>query len=283
VRRRLALTASAAVLVIAGCGHSPSQRPAVARYIKQVDRIEAQLASPLAAITKLGGQLTRRQGVGGGSLSAFVEQGTMSSALDRIGRLRAKLTSLKTPAPAVRLRQLLVQLIDRQVRMAGELQKLVVFLPRFSAVLAPLGADITRLEAVLSQQTAYGAAAVSAVYARKAAALRSFQASLERMLAKLRRLRPPAVSKPDYDAQIRALSGMSANAGKLAGALAGGTPGSVAPILTAFDHAAASAQSASVKKAHAAAVTSYNRQVAQLSQLSQEAQRERLRLANTLR
>lgn len=282
MRRWLALTASATVLVIAGCGQSPSQRPALARYIRQVNRIEAKLATPLESITKLGGQFARAQGIGGSSLSGFVEQGTMSSALGRIGRLRAQLTSLNTPAPALRLRKLLVELIDRQVRMADELQKLVVFLPRFSAVLAPLSADISRLEAVLSQQTAYGAAAVSAVYTRKATALRSFQASLERMLGKLRGLHPPAVSKPDYDAQVRALSGMSANAGKLAGALAGGAPGSVAPILTAFDHAAASAQSAAVEKAHAAAVRSYNRQIAQLNQLSQEAQRERLRLADTL-
>jgi hypothetical protein len=183
----------------------------------------------------------------------------------------------------VHLRTLLLQLIDRQVGVAREVQKLIVFLPRFDRVLAPLGADISRLEAVLSQQTAYGAAAVSAVYARKTAALRSFQSSLERILAKLRRLDPPPVSKPDYDAQVRALSGMSSNAGKLAGALTDGARGNVAPILTAFDHAAASAQSAPVKKAHAAAVRSYNRQIAQLDQLAQEAQRERLRLASTLR
>jgi hypothetical protein len=255
----------------------------VARYVRQVNRIEGQLARPLANITTIGAQFARAQGVAGGSVSGFVEQGTMLGALRQVARLRVRLASLATPPPAIRLRAALLQLIDAQVQMARRLQKLVVFLPRFNAALRPLGADIKRLEVVLTRQSAYGAAAVAAVYAQKAAALRSFRASLESILAKLHRLDPPAVSKPDYDAQLSAVSGMAMNAGKLADALERNPQGNVQPLLAAFDRAAAGAQSPPAVRAHSRAVRAYNRQVARVNQLSQDAELERTRLASTLR
>jgi hypothetical protein len=284
VRRALALIAGTALLLTTGCGHSSSsERPAVARYVTRVNRIEAKLAAPLASITSIGAQFARAQGVGGGSLSGFVEQSTMSTALRRIAALRRQLAAVRAPSPAAKLRDLLLEVIDAELRAARQLQKLVVFLPRFNAALAPLGADIARLETVLSRQSAYGAAAVAAVYAEKAAALRRFQSSLEAVLAKLRRLDPPAVSKPDYAAQVHALTGMSSNAGKLASALARDPQGSdVPPLLVAFDRAAASAQSASAQKAHRSAVRSYNAQLARINRLSQDAEAERTRLAATL-
>jgi hypothetical protein len=282
VRRTLALSAVAALLLASGCGHSSSQRSAVARYVAQVNRIEAPLAAPLTSITKLGSQFSHAQGLGGGSLSRFVEQGTMSNALRQIERARVRLASLSAPAPAVRLRALLLRVIDAQVRAAHQLQRLVLFLPRFNGALKPLGADIKALEVVLSRQSAYGAAAVAAVYAQKAAALRRFQASLNGILGKLRRLDPPAVSRPDYEAQVKALSGMSSSAGELAGALEQGPQGNLQPLLAAFDRAASSAQGPSVHKAQVAAVRAYDAQLARINSLAQDAEGERERLANTL-
>jgi hypothetical protein len=240
------------------------------------------MTAPLANITGIGNRFARAQGLTGGSLSAFVERSTMLTALAQIARQRTRLASLPAPPAAVRLRTLLLEVVDGQVRIAHELQKLVVFLPRFGSTLQPLGPAITRLQSVLSEQSAYGAAAVAAVYEQKAAALRSFQASLEGILAKLRRLQPPAVSEPDYAAQLKALEGMSSNAGKLAAAIAQGPSGNVQPLLTAFDRAAASAQSASVLRARDAAVRSYDRQLSRINELAQAAERERLRLADTL-
>jgi hypothetical protein len=282
VRARVAIIVGAALLLAVGCGQSSSQRPAVARYVRQVNRLEAQLARPLASITKIGTQFAHAQGLAGGSLSGFVERSAMDDALRQIAARRARLASLPVPPPAVHLRLLLLQQIDAQVRMAQQLQKLVVFLPHFSGALRPLGGAMTRLEAVLSQQSAYGAAAVAAVYAEKAAALRSFRSSLEAILAKLRPLKPPAVSRPDYDAQVRSLSGMSADAAKLADALSGGPHGNLQPLLTTFGRDAASAQGASVRKAHLAAVRAYDRQLARINRLSQDAEAERLRLADSL-
>lgn len=254
----------------------------MARYVTQVNHIESQLARPLASITNIGVQFAQAQGVAGGSLSGFVEHGQMLGALQQVGRLRGRLASLSTPPPATRLRRALLQLIDAQVQMARQLQTLVVFLPRFNAALRPLGDDIKRLEVVITRQSAYGTAAVAAVYAQKAAALRGFESSLEAILAKLHRLHPPVVSKPDYDAQVGAVSGMALNAGRLADALERDPQGNLQPLLTAFDQAAAGAQSPAALRAHARAVRAYNRQVARINQLSQDAELERTRLATTL-
>jgi hypothetical protein len=207
----------------------------------------------------------------------------MAGALRRIAALRGELASVSAPPPAVKLRGLLLRLIDAQARMARQLQELVVFLPRFNAALKPLGGDIKRLEVVLSKQSAYGAAAVAAVYAQKAAALRRFQSSLTGILERLHRLDPPPLSRPDYRAQVNALSGMSSNAGRLAGALEQGPQGNLQPLLTAFDQAAASAQGPSVQKARNAALRAYEAQLAGINQLSRDAEGERTRLANTLR
>lgn len=273
----------AGLLLLAGCGQSASGRPALARYIQQVNAIETKLAAPLTTVTQLGAQFTRRHGVGAGSLSSFVERSTMSAALARMAALRRQLAALRPPAPATHLRALLLSVVDGQIGLTRQLGKLIEFLPKFNRALAPLGPAMRRLEGTLSQQSAYGSAAVAAVYAAKAAALRNFQASLESILGRLRRLQPPAVSKPDYDAQVSSLKGMSVNAGRLAGTIAQGAQGNVQPLLIAFDRAAASAQGQAVQKAHAAAVTAYNRQITHISTLADQANRERLRLANAVR
>jgi hypothetical protein len=282
VLRTLALISGAVLLLATGCGQQSSQRPAVARYVKQVNAIEAQLASPLAGITQLGSRFAHQQGAGGSSLTGFLQQGTISGALYRIASLRGALAGIKPPPPAARLRSLLLQVIDGQIAMTRQLATLVVFLPRFNSALAPLTPALRRLEAVLSEQSAYGASAVASLYGAKAAALRSFRGAVNGILARLGRLRPPAVSKPDYQAQVRSLQGMGDSAGKLATALEQGPQGNLQPLLTAFGRAAASAQSPAAQRAHAAAVKAYDRQVARISSLAQDANRERLRLANSL-
>jgi hypothetical protein len=282
VRLRLALIASATLLLAAGCGQQSRQRPAVARYVKQVNAVEARLTSPLASITQIGASFARRQGAGGSSVSGFLQQATIAGALQRIASLRGQLASVKTPPPAAHLRSLLLQVIDAQIAMTRQLAKMVVFLPRFSSALAPLTPALRRLEAVLSQQSAYGASAVAAVYAAKAAALRAFRKSVEGILARLRELRPPAVAKPDLEAEAHSLRGMGDSAGKLATALEQGPQGNTRPLLTAFGRAAASAQSPAARRAHATAIKAYDRQIARISSLSQDANLERLRLANSL-
>jgi hypothetical protein len=270
--------------LLAGCGQHQSQRAAVALYLKQVNRIEKQLVTPLSKVTTTGTQFSQEQRSGGSltSLLPISQQEALLGAWSQIEALRARLAALKTPPPAGHLRSLLLQVIDGQAGLTHELAQLVVFLPRYDEDLRPLGPATRRLEVALSQQTAFGSAAVTAVYAGKAAALRQFQSSLNRVLAKLRELVPPAVSKPDYTGQVAALRGMSTTAGQLAAALQGGPTSGVQQLLAKFDRAATSNQTISAQKARIAAVRAYDGESTRLAKLSQAAELERLRLANNL-
>jgi hypothetical protein len=294
-RPRTAVAVTLLALLAGGCGQQQSsQRPAVAGYVKRVNTIEAALTAPLASVTSAGNAFSQEQrfaadvssqgqrSAGILSLGPSPEQ-TLQKALIEILAVRTRLTATETPPVAERLRALLLELIDGQAAMTRQIAELVAFLPRYTAALRPLGPATKRLETVLSQRTAYGSAAVSAVFASKAAALRQFQAATNAMLAQLRRLRPPAVSQPGYRAQVSALQGMGTSAGRLAAALASGTTSNVGPVLAGFDRAAASTNSVAVQKAEIAAARAYDSRVEALDVLSQKVALERLRLSNDLR
>jgi len=279
----------AAVLVAmlaAGCGgQSSSQRPAVAGYVKQVNTIESALVKPLGAVTGAASQFSSEQRPSENAIvrtfSLSPEQ-TLEQAWTRILALRARLAAIRTPPAAEQLRTLLLELIGGQAAMTHEVSELVAFLPQYNAALASLGPAIRRLELALSRQSAYGAAAVQAVYLLKAAALRRFQGETGAVLHELRRLRPPAVSQPGYAAQLASLRGMNASAGRLAAVLASGTLSNVQTLLVQFDRAAARSSTVAVQRAEIVAVRAYDSRSAALDNLSQKVALERLRLSNTL-
>jgi hypothetical protein len=278
-------------LLVGGCGQQQSsQRPAVAGYVKHVNTIEAALATPLASVASAGNAFSQEQRSSASreqrsdgilTLGPTPEQ-RLKKAWIEIQGLRTRLAAIRTPPPAEHLRVLLLELIDGQAAMTRQVEELVAFLPRYNTTLNSLGPATKRLEAVLSERTAYGTAAVSAVFASKAAALRQFQATTGTLVVQLRRLRPPPVSEPGYKAQVAALQAMGASAGRLAAMLASGSPSNVGPVLTQFDRAAASTDSVAVQKAEIAAARAYNSRVSALDTLSQKVALERLRLSNML-
>jgi hypothetical protein len=166
--------------------------------------------------------------------------------------------------------------------MTHEVGELVAFLPQYNAALASLGPAIRRLERALSRRSAYGAAAVQAVYHDKAAALLRFQGETGTVLHELRRLAPPAVSQPGYAAQLASVKGMGLSAGQLAAVLDSGAPSNVQPLLVQFDRAAARSSTVAVQKAEIAAIRAYDSRSTALDDLSQKVTLERLRLSNTL-
>jgi len=282
----LALAVVLVATLAAGCGsQDSSQRPAVAGYVKQVNTIESALVKPLGAVTGAASQFSSEQSPSKSTIvrvfSSSPER-TLEQAWTRILALRARLAAITTPPAAEHLRTLLLELIDGQAAMTHEVAELVAFLPRYNAALASLGPAIRRLELALSRQSAYGAAAVQAVYLDKAAALRRFQGETGVVLHELRRLRPPAVSRPGYAAQLASLTGMSASAGRLAAVLASGTLSNVQTLLVQFDRAAAHSSTVGVQRAQIAAVRAYDSRSAALDDLSQKVALERLRLSNTL-
>jgi hypothetical protein len=283
---RRALVAFVLVAAIAGCGgqQSHSQRTAVAAYVKTVNRIEVDLARPLRTVTVTSGKFAQEER-SGGSLTNLVyaaNELALLKAAREIEAQRIRLTSLHTPVTARRLRSLLLRIMDGEVGLTHEIARLVVFLPHFNAALVPLAPATRRLDAALTQRSATGQTSVTVAYATKAAALRAFQSELDRILTQLRKLDPPAVSRPQYDGQVHALRGMSLAAGRLATALQSGTQGDVQQSLRDFDRAATSNQTAAADKAQIAAVRAYDEQSVHLAKLTAAAEEERLRLAETL-
>jgi hypothetical protein len=273
-----------ALLVLAGCGgHSSSQRVEVARYVVSVNRVELSLRAPLMTVNRIAASVSGRHQKTLSQASGAVLERRLATAVTSIRVQERRLRAIPAPRPATHLRALLVRYTTGSAALTAQLGLLVGFLPRFSAVLAPLGPALGRLEAALSVHSAAGTAAVSAVYAAKARALRAFRATSKRIIAQLRRLTPPPVSRPAYRAQLTSLRGMGTSAGHLADALAGGAPGNVTPFLVAFDRAALATRSRSAQKAEIAAVRAYDAQSTGLATLQGEIERERLRLAGSLR
>jgi hypothetical protein len=282
--RTAILAAVAAVALLAGCGQRSTQRQAVATYLKKVDQIERQLVRPLSTVTSTGRQFAQEQRAGGtltGLLTSSHEQ-QLLHADAQITAARAHLAAVHAPVPASKLRVLLLQIVDGQMKLTRELAQLVSFLPRYTAALRPLGPATLKLEAALTRQTAVGPAGVAAVYAAKAAALRRFKAAVDGILNQLRQLQPPLLQRPGYRTQLASLHGMSTSAARLANSLHAGPQGNVQQLLSEFDRAATLNQTVGAQKAQIAAIRAYDGEIVRLNHLTRAAEQERLRLANNL-
>ena len=193
-----------------------------------MDRIELALRAPLATVTKAGSQLAGapRKATLLGNLAQASSRQQLTQALHRIRGLQAQLRALPYPAPARHLRTLLLQLTAGEADLTHQLRLISTFLPRFGAVLRPLGPAALSLERVLSQRSAYGTAAVARALRRpRPGRCAASRAPPSAIVAALSRLRPPRVSTPEYHAELSSLRGMGSAAGRLATALAGGKPG----------------------------------------------------------
>jgi hypothetical protein len=294
-------------LLMAGCGGRESKRAQVAQYLGYLNQLETALSKPLVDISNAGQQFAGQQKVGvghpenPGGIAGFAPSSpfpglrppaagapltpaeTIDRAVAQIRALRDQAAAIKAPPAAAHLRALVLELIDGQVRLASEVATLSTFLPRFAQDLQPLGPAMARLTSVLSQQSAYGSAAVAAVYSAKAAALRQFNAVLDGIASSLRGLSPPAVSKPLWSNELTALTGMSVAAGRLAGALQSGPGSNVTQYLQEFNRAAASNHTVTAQEAQIAAVKAYDSDLGGLADLARAITRERLRLSSTLK
>ncbi|MGH2876919.1 MAG: hypothetical protein ACRDNJ_04575 [Solirubrobacteraceae bacterium] len=292
---RGALAAVAMAAVLAACGaHSNPRRVAVAHYIGQVGQVERALTRPVQEVSRVSaaaasaGRRSRhgRKGAAAGRgttpAQLAAQSSSLAAALAQIQAQERRLRSLAAPAPAARLRSLLLKLTSDEAALTRQLGLLLNFLPRFSAVMAPVGPELKRLERSLAQNQAQGAAAVAASYRAKAAALRSFQAEAGQLVFGLRGLTPPAASRPQYAAQIASLRRMGRIAGRLAAALERSNPGDLRPLLVDFDRAALATRSLHVQRAERAAVRSYDAAVQRLSVLREQVAQERAKLGRQL-
>jgi hypothetical protein len=284
-RRLTALALVAGLLSASGCGHSGSgEQAALARYVARADAVELALRTPLSAVTRAGNLFAREQAAGAGRPlpgASAAHARALGQAAARVAALRVRLAAITAPAVAARLRALLLELIDGQLRLTGEVQRMVLYMPAFAAAATPLLPALRRLEPALDRRSAAGASAVAAAYREKAAALRRFAATLKPLLEAMSGLHPPVLLQAGYRAQLASIRGMRLNADLLAGALEGRRAAETQRILRAFDRAAAVPHSETVQKAEIAAVRAYDHQVRELERLAGAAQAERNRLAGS--
>lgn len=268
--------------VLAGCGGQQSApRSRVAAYITAVDHVEARFSAPVATVTRVSAAVSGRHAV----LTEAEAKANARRLADAVGAMRGqqvRLRALVAPAPAARLRSLLLRYTAQEVALTQQLARLIAYLPRYASALAPLGPALRTLQAQLQVRSAAGTAAVAAVYAAKAHALRRFAVQAGAILAALHRVTPPQVTLPSYRAQLASLRGMAASAKRLAGALGGGAPGNVTPLLVGFDRAVLATRTVAVQKAEIAAIRAYDARSARLNRLAEAVSRERLRLAKVL-
>jgi hypothetical protein len=283
---RLGLTVVLALLALgaAGCGQAaPSERAQVARYLVQVNPVEKALSQPLSVVSKNGAAFARNQGkvVGPfGRFEAGSDETDLVGALADIRRIRGELAAIPAPPVAAHLRALLLELVDRQAILTWQTAELVSFLPAFQTAMKPLGPALVQLErALASRSPASSAAAVQAIYARKAYGMQLFQYRIRLILAALARISPPAVSQPSYAFQVRSLRQMAARAGRLASALLSGKVSGVPGLLAALERAIYLPHSLAAQRAQIAAVRAYDAKISELAQLAQQAEEARYRLS----
>jgi hypothetical protein len=238
----------------------------------RVNTIETQLAAPLKTVTVAGARLAA-------STNAInrVQVRRLQRAVGRIAALRRKLSRLPAPAAARQLRILVLLLAGGEVDMTNELSGLFQFLPRYSEALRKMEPSTTQLQTALAGR----AGSSSNARAAKARALDRYGTELAALARTLRSLMPPPVAKPQYETELRSLSGMQASAGALAQALTSGAR-DVSSKLVAFDRAAVQTESLPAQRVEIAAVRSYDTRVAKLETLAQQIAEVRLKLAETL-
>jgi hypothetical protein len=287
-----AALAVAAALVVTLAGRSPAspKHKAVATYIKAVDQIQQQMQAQLTKTVK--------------AYRAFSNGGTPSKTLtpqlleaeQTLKRLNRRIVALPAPAPAKRLRTLLIQLTDSEVSTAHEIGQLASYAPQYSALLKQaktVGAVLSRALAAVKPPTAHKirgtkaqvkkaqaafAAAASAAAATQADAIDAYVAKIAKLQARLHKLRPPPVMAPSFRTELQTLEASRRSGLALALELRKQNRSHVAVLGRKFTLAARIAGSVSAQKAQIAAIKAYNVRARSIGTLQGKIQQELAKL-----
>jgi hypothetical protein len=290
---RAMIVAVVAATFVAGCGGG-SERKSVASYIEHVNKIEQEMRSPLNDVVRTYARFSTKQKLQ--TLAPRLERArTVLKTLDR------RLAKLDAPPAARKLHRLLLQLVGAEIGLAGEIQRLAVFLPAFDAVLTNVGPANTRLALALSAsptpkpKTVRGTraqiVAAQADYKRQfaraasaqAAAIEAYRDELAPLIRELRLLDPPAVLEPSLRSEIAMLTKLRSSGEALADALRTGRYSEVPALNRRFVVAARTSRTVSAQQAQIEAIRRYNARIRALNALTAGIQREQVNLERTLR
>jgi hypothetical protein len=296
MRVALAVAVLALVLVAAGCGggdaSKKARRNAVAEYIVRIDTVEQQLREPVLKVQEA------YRNFGKKSSSPKKTVATLAGAEATLHTLQTRVSLIKAPPDARKLRALMIKLTAAEVELAHELTTLAVFLPAFSTALRPLGPANARLKADLtavavpkpksvppSKLKAARAAytrAVEAAAAGQADALDAYLATIVKVQARLRGLNPPPALAPSYRTQVTTLAQVRATGTTLVAALRAKDFKRVAALNRNFQAAATTSTSLTAQRAQIAAIKAYNARVLAIGAFARQVDTERTNVQKRL-
>ena len=285
-RRTVVLGIAAAVAVIAavavtvfGKSSASPKHKAVAAYITGVDQIQQQMQVELINTVSV------YRAFANGALPAKTLVPRLGKAEQTLRRLQGRLVALPAPAPAMRLRRLLIQLMGSEVSTAHEVRQLATFSPKFAVLLKDVrtvGSELAQALAAVKPPKAHQlhgtkkqvheaqaqfAAAASKAAAQQADAVDVYDAKLARIERDLRKLDPAPVVRPDYRTQLQTLAASRTAGAALARELRKTDRSQVAVFSRRFTLAARLAGSTGAQKAQIAAIKAYNKRVREIGTL----------------
>ena len=247
-----------------GRNDDDGRRAAVARYILQVNQVQAGLGSALVRVNRAYSQL-RFEG-----RSASAQLLELERAEGTIALLRQQVDALRPPVEATALHAKLERLMTLQVALAREVTQLGRYVPRLSRAQRPLAEANERLRRELAAQPSP---------AEQARAFDRYANAVGAIAAGVDRLRAPRVLEASQRSEVARLRRLATLSGRLGTALEGRRTAEVERLTKALSAASAVA---GVSRAHRAAVAAYRRRLKAVEEQRQVVKRERDRLNGAL-
>jgi hypothetical protein len=296
-RRTIILGVAAAAAVIAAAlaslsgGSSESKaHKDVSAYIVDANKIQSSMTLPFARVRAAFQQFADKP-TGG------VAQARKLAAAERTLRtLQRRLAALPAPAPADKLKRMLVRLAGAEAGIAHEVEGLATFLPMLSADLTasrnaatalgnalaavpyPTATSIRGSKKQVAKARAAYAAKADAAAAAQADALDAYKGRVTLVIERIRSLRPPRVMRPTHAAQLRALVATRAAVSRLAAELRKRDRTRVPELNRQIKEASRLAGSIDAQRAQIAAIKLYNARVHSTESLQLKVRSEFLRV-----
>ena len=270
--RRLAnpaLALVAAVGLLAACG-GDDPRERIERYILEANAVQKRAGPALERANEAYVSFSRRgvpEEVPRPEGAATGKPEEIAAAERAIRTTRSRVARLRAPSEAAALHRKLLRVFDVNADMAHETTVLARYLPAAEKAVEPLDDISTRLRRRL---------AAAPNPDNQARSLRAYFLSLDLLIARLRRLEVPPVLAPTHRAQLGRLTSARTLAVRLRAAIEAQDAQRVARLLVQFRKL--DANRARERRLTARAIRGYTRRYRAITTITQDAQRERLRL-----
>jgi hypothetical protein len=263
--QRLVVAALAAALVLAGAGCGSSRRASVSAYFRKVDDVQHQLVLPIAAANLAYKQF-------GKAASSAEERRALARAGQTVRKVRARIAAIVPPKEARPIHRDLLRLMDAEIGFADNVLRLARYTPQFAAVLTQAGQDGARLRVRLKTRSK----------AVQAAAFGDYADALDRDVARLGKLSPPAVAAPAHSAEVGTLAKTAQLSHRLRDALASGNRAALTGLINRLANVSSNALRLRLHAAQVRAVKAFNGRLLAMNRLTARIQRERQALERKL-